>query len=164
MTETKKQLVSWLTDAHAMERATIDNIERVVDQMDKYPQMAQRYTSHLAESRQQLERIEQCLNRVGADPSTIKDTATRIGGLLQSYVTAFSSDDTLKHCLAGYAYENFEIASYKSLIAAADECNETEIKSLCEQSLREEEEMAAWLASHIDGVTRIVLHANAGSA
>ncbi len=43
MTETKKQLVSWLTDAHAMERATIDNIERVVDQMDKYPQMAQRY-------------------------------------------------------------------------------------------------------------------------
>jgi ferritin-like metal-binding protein YciE len=48
----------------------------------------------------------------------------------------------------------FEMANYRVLIAAAEACGETEIKRLCEESLREEEAMATWLDQQIPMVTR----------
>jgi ferritin-like metal-binding protein YciE len=120
--DARENLKDWLRDAHAMERATIDNIERLVERLEGHPELSNRYRQHLDESRQQLQRLEQCLGRLGTDASVVKDTATRMLGIFQVYATGATPDEPVKHCLAGYAYENFEIASYTSLIGAAEVC------------------------------------------
>lgn len=164
MPERNEILATWLRDAHAMERATIDNIERLIERMSDHPEVAQRYREHLAESRRQLDRINLCLKSLGADSSVVKDAATRLMGILEAYAPGASSDEPVKHCLAAYGWESFEIASYTSLIAAADACGQTTIKQACEQSLAEERAMADWLVQHIPDVTQQYLGRRASPA
>jgi ferritin-like metal-binding protein YciE len=147
-------LADWLRDAHAMEKGTIDNIERLVGRLKAFPILADRYRTHLQESRRQLERLEQCLKELGTDASFLKDSGMKLAGIAQVYVTGPSSDEPVKHCLAAYGYENFEIASYISLIAAAEACGRPAIKQACEQSLQEERAMARVLEESIPEVTR----------
>lgn len=51
--------------------------------------------------------------------------------------------------LADYAAENFEIASYTALISAAQELGDQEIIRVCQQILRDEQEMASWLQQNL---------------
>lgn len=158
MAQRTEVLADWLRDAHAMERATIDNIERLVDRLRDHPDVVQRYREHLVASRRQLERIDLCLRTIGAEPSILKDTATRLMGILEAYLPSVSDDEAVKHCLAAYAWENFEIASYTALIAAADAGGHPVIKQACQQSLAEERAMADWLAQRLPQVTQQYLH------
>ncbi len=145
----QEMLANWLRDAHAMERATIDNIDGLLDRMKDYPEVTQRYRMHLEQSKEQLQRIEQCLASLGEQVSTVKDAATRLAGIVQAYGTAMSTDEPVKHALAAFAYENFEIASYIALIGAAEHLNLPEVRAACEKSLAEERDMAEWLENHI---------------
>jgi ferritin-like metal-binding protein YciE len=56
-----------------------------------------------------------------------------------------------------YSMEHFEIACYRSLIAAADEAGRPEIVKICEEILREEEAMARWLEQRIHDVAKMSL-------
>ena len=47
------------------------------------------------------------------------------------------------------------------LIAAAGEAGEHQVEGILQENLREEEEMAAWLAQHLPEVTRQYLHREA---
>jgi ferritin-like metal-binding protein YciE len=152
-TKNRDNLIAWLRDAHAMERATIDNIDRLLERMKSYPEFVARYRTHLEESREQLTRVDRALETLGADNSAMKDLATRLTGWGEAFVTAAADDEAVKHCLAAYGYENFEAASYISLIAAAEACGEPEIAAELQLSLREEEEMARWLETFIPTVT-----------
>ena len=154
MTDNRENLRDWLRDAHAMEKGTIDNIERLVSRLQAFPVLADRYRTHLQESRQQLQRLEQCLKELGSDPSFLKDAGMKLAGGAQVYVTGPASDEPVKHCLAAYGYENFEIASYISLMAAADACGLPSIIKACEQSLEEERAMARVIEESIPEVTR----------
>ena len=49
----------------------------------------------------------------------------------------------LKGTFASVSLEHYEIASYKSLIAMAEACNERSVAEVCRQNLREEEAMAS---------------------
>lgn len=155
------KLVEWLRDAHAMERATIDMIQRLISRLDDFPTVTRRYETHLQESHEQLQRIEECLKSLDEDISTIKDTATRLGGFVQAYTTALSDGEPVKHCLSAYAYENFEIASYLALIGAAEELRLPDIKAACEISLREERDMADWLENHLPWIAETYLRQGA---
>lgn len=157
MASEQDNLRAWLRDAHAMEKGTIDNIERLVGRLKAFPRLAERYRAHLAESRQQLERLEGCLKELDADPSAVKDTGMKLAGIAQAYLTGPASDEPVKHCLAAYSYENFEIASYLSLIAAAEQCALPRIKQACEQSLQEERAMAKAIEEALPEVTRTYL-------
>jgi ferritin-like metal-binding protein YciE len=69
--------------------------------------------------------------------------------------TAIFSDELMKNMLADYASEHFEIAAYTALIRAAEEAGESDIVTLLEENLREEEQMAQWL---FDRIPEAVLH------
>lgn len=150
----KETLVQWLRDAHAMEKVTIDNIARLVDRLRDFQQIEERYRAHLQESREHVVRVERCLHKLGSDPSMLKDTPTRLLGIAQIYTTWPGEDEPLKHCLAGFSFENFEIAAYASLIAAADVMGEAEIKRTCQQSLEEERAMADWIQNSLAAMTQ----------
>ena len=153
MPHRRDTLIAWLRDAHAMERATIDNIKRLLERMEAHPEFVARYDAHLRDSAAQLGRIERCLDALDADRSVLKDTMMRLTGYAEAFTTAIAPDEAVKHGLAAYSYEHFEIASYTSLIAAAESLGLTEVQELCTLSLQEEREMAEWLEQYIPQAT-----------
>jgi ferritin-like metal-binding protein YciE len=146
--------IAGLRDAYAMEKQAADMMAGVRDRADAYPELKTRVARHLEETNQQIERLESCLNSIGEAPSTLKELATRTVGAVQNLVTWMTSDAVIKDSIAGYAFEHFEIASYRHLIAMAEVLGETRIADACRTSLAEEEEMARWLDQHMDETAR----------
>ena len=69
MNANRETLKAWLRDAHAMERATVDNLERQLRRLEAYPRLREKIGEHLTQSRGQIRRLEECLQRLGAEPS-----------------------------------------------------------------------------------------------
>jgi ferritin-like metal-binding protein YciE len=90
----------------------------------------------------------------GSDTSTLKDLAMRLTGTMQPLLSGISPDNMPKNCIAGHAWEHFEIASYRSLEAAAEELGMNELRAMCQRCVQEEEEMADFFLQHLAEVTR----------
>ncbi len=162
MATTKKEdVLTWLRDAHAMEAANIDNLERLIGLTDSYPQLKAQLQRHLEVSKRQREEIEQELKRQGSDTSTLKDWVMRLPGQIQPILSMFTPDSMPKNCIAAEAYENFEIASYRSLLGGAEELGMAELRTMCERFIREEQEMAQFLFDHLPDITRQYLRGQA---
>jgi ferritin-like metal-binding protein YciE len=61
-----------------------------------------------------------------------------------------ASDEVVKNSFANFAFEHYEIASYKSRLTLADLAGDTAGRTTFETSLREEQDMADWIGEHID--------------
>jgi ferritin-like metal-binding protein YciE len=150
----RDHLISWLRDAHMMENHAIEMLERQVGRLDDYPAFKERVAQHLRESRGQLDRLNECLEALGAGNSTIKSGLGALGGNLQALMNTVATDEVVKGALMSYAFEHFEIASYRILIAAAEDCSEARIAQVCRETLKEEEAMQQWLLDHLDDITK----------
>jgi ferritin-like metal-binding protein YciE len=152
--EKRDELIAWLRDAHAMEAATIDNLERLIPRTGGYPELKARLERHLENSRRQADEIRQQLERMGSDTSTLKDWAMRLTGRIEPLLAAFTRDELPKNCIAAHAWEAFEVASYSSMLGAAEELGMTDLLEMCERFIQEEQEMADFLAEHLPAITR----------
>lgn len=153
MTKSKQTLVAWLRDVHAMERASVDSLDRLADRLSRFPELAVRFREHWRESLAQVEHIERCLKNLGSDTSTFKDLATRFIGIAQAFAVAVVPDEVVKDCLVAYASRHFEIAAYVSLGAAALMLEEPDVARMCNDHLEQERAMASWLEQQIPDVT-----------
>ena len=153
MTKSKQTLIAWLRDAHAMERASVDTLDRLAERLSRFPQLALGFREHWRESVDQVEHIERCLKKLGSDTSTFKDLTSRFIGIAQAYAVAVVPDEVVKDCLAVYASRHFEIAAYVSLGAAALALEEPEVARMCDEHLQQERAMGNWLEQHIPEVT-----------
>ncbi|HVW67385.1 MAG TPA: ferritin-like domain-containing protein [Steroidobacteraceae bacterium] len=153
MANGKHTLIAWLRDAHAMERTSVDNLNRLADRFSRHPELAVRFREHWRESVGQVEALEACLKKLGSDTSTFKDLASRFVGIAQAYSGVVSLDEPVKDCLAAYASMHHEIAAYVSLRAAAQELAQPEITRMCDAHLARERAMAGWLEEQIAAVT-----------
>jgi ferritin-like metal-binding protein YciE len=154
MTTPRENLISWLRDAYAMEGQAISLLETQIDRLENYPEALPRLREHLRETREQQSAVEQCLNRLGSDPSGLKEGAMKFAANMQGMMHAMSSDEVLKHALASHAFEHFEAGSYCSLAAAAEEAGEPEIARTCERIMRQEQDMGHWVWEHLPQMTR----------
>lgn len=59
--------------------------------------------------------------------------------------------------MAGYVFENVEIATYTVLIAAAKAAGDKQTQAACEQILPQEAAMAKWLLEHLPELTEAFL-------
>jgi ferritin-like metal-binding protein YciE len=153
MTKSKQTLVAWLRDVHAMERASVDSLDRLANRLSRFPELAARFREHWRESLAQVEHIERCLKNLGSDTSTFKDLATRFIGIAQAFAVAVVPDEVVKDCLVAYASRHFEIAAYVSLGAAALMLEEPDVARMCNDHLEQERAMASWLEQQIPDVT-----------
>ena len=153
MTKSKQTLVAWLRDVHAMERASVDSLDRLAERLSRFPELAARFREHWHESLAQVEHIERCLKNLGSDTSTFKDLATRFIGIAQAFAVAVVPDEVVKDCLVAYASRHFEIAAYVSLGAAALMLEEPDVARMCNEHLEQERAMATWLEQQIPDVT-----------
>jgi ferritin-like metal-binding protein YciE len=126
-------------------------LERQAERMGDYPELKAKAQEHLLETREQMRRLETCLEKLGSAPSTLKDAALALGANMAAMGHAMAGDEVLKNTFASNALEHFEIAAYKSLITMADHAGIA--RTVLEQSLREEERMAEWVDKHVEMLT-----------
>lgn len=150
----EKTYLTWLNNAHGMEHSLIQVLENHAKDAKEHPQVQARIEAHLEETRRHAELIKGCIERRGGNVSSLKSGLGKVMGTLQGMSTEFFKDELIKNALADYASENFEIASYTSLIAAAEELGDFETAEVCKQVLEEEKAMAQFLAEQIPTLTR----------
>jgi ferritin-like metal-binding protein YciE len=73
----------------------------------------------------------------------------------------FVGDEIVNGSMASYTFEHKEIAAYRILIGAAEAAGDAAMRQVCEEILREEEEMAGWLEQNLPAVTRRYLQLEA---
>src|ERR1700710_74593 len=146
-----------LRNQHAVENQAIELLERQVGRLENYPEMSARMQQHIEESQLQIQRLDELLSGFGTPPFTVKDTVMSLVGNVAAMMHAPASDEVVKNTFANYAFEHYEIASYKSLITMAEVTEQRAAMSLLQQSLHEEEAMARWIDEHIADTTRTFL-------
>jgi ferritin-like metal-binding protein YciE len=142
-----------LRNAHALEQQAMQLMERQVERYERYPEVTQKLQQHIRETEQQIARLEELMHGMGTDRSVIKDWATSIMGNLAAIGHAIMPDEILKNTFSNLAFENFEIASYMSLIAMAEATGNSGHVPTLRQSLNEEERMAAWILENTPAIS-----------
>lgn len=151
--EAQEIYLSGLRNQHAVEKQAVELLERQVGRLENYPDMAARLRLHIEESQQQATRIEELLGTLGSSHSSLKDAAMSFMGNMAAMAHAPASDEVLKNTFANYAFEHFEIASYKSLLTLAEATGHVAAATPLKQSLSEEVAMASWIDDHIATTT-----------
>jgi ferritin-like metal-binding protein YciE len=115
--------------------------------------VAQRLEQHIAETEGQQQRLEAVLESCGESRSGLKDAALSMGGAMAALGHAAAGDEILKDAFADYAFENYEIAAYTSLISLAEASGEQAAVAPLQQNLAEEQAMADWIKANLDMLT-----------
>jgi ferritin-like metal-binding protein YciE len=149
-----EHLMHWLRDAHAMEKQAIESVEKQIDRLRNYPELRNWAQEHVEVARRHRELIRQCIERRGGSTSTIKDVAMSVLGRIQELTGTLMADEVLKNVIGDYSFKHYQIACYKSLIAAAEEANDPETKRVCEGILATDQQLAERLLAYIPQVTR----------
>ena len=151
---TRELFITGLKNAHAMESQALAIMRPQAARIKNYPEVESQLKAHIAETEQQVERLERVLDDIGADKSLLKDAALSAAGTFAALGHTPAADEILKNSFADYAFENYEIAAYKSLITLAEVAGQTQAVEALEANLREEQAMADWLAQNLEAVTR----------
>ena len=142
-----------LRNTHAAEQQGLQQMERQLDGLERYPEYAALLRRHIEVTRGQLERIERALSEAGGDVSAFKEAVTGTAGTIGAAVHAMAQDETLKNLYAGYAYQFEQIAAYRSLSVIARRAGYSQHVTWIEQSILEEEQAAEAAAALIGPVT-----------
>lgn len=157
MTHARDHFATWLSDAHAMELHSAALLKAQMGRLENYPDLRERMQQHLAETEQQAEQLRRLMERAPGAQSVFKDVAGRLTAAAQGVSGIFSADEVVKVCMNAYTSKHSEIATYKVLVAAADELGDAKAVAVFETILAEEKAMAEWLEFYLDGVTRLYL-------
>ena len=149
----REVFITGLKNAHAVEHQALSLMDRQIDRSKNYPEVAERLKSHRVETEEQIKRLESALRGLGEDASGLKDFALSMSGNLAALGHTFAEDEILKNAFANFAFENFEVASYKSLIVLAKRGSFTSCVDPLTETLGEEEAMAAWVDENIPALT-----------
>ena len=145
--------VTGLQNAHAVENQALALMDRQLDRLRNYPEIAERLRTHRGETEVQIRRLDEILSGLNSSSSGWKDMAMNVMGNLAALGNVMAADEVLKDQLVNYAFENFEVASYRSLIALAEAGDFASATPLLRETLREEEAMAAWVLETLPDIT-----------
>ncbi|MDP9573922.1 UNVERIFIED_ORG: ferritin-like metal-binding protein YciE [Agrobacterium larrymoorei] len=150
---TRDIFVSGLKNAHAMENQALSIMKPQVKRIENYPDIAAKLEEHITETEGQIARLEEILTSLAEDYSSLKDLALSFTGSMAAMAHSVAGDEILKNSFANFAFENFEIAAYKSLITIAELGGHEGLVSGLKQSLDQEIAMAAWLEENLRPTT-----------
>ncbi len=142
-------LIAWLNDAYSMENALIQVLENHAKDAKDHPQVQSKIQEHLEVTRHHADRVKGRIQALGGDTSTIKSGLANIFGTVQGMSSGAAKDELVKNGISDYAAEQFEVASYRALIAGAQAIGDQETVRVCQENLREDEEMARWLEQNL---------------
>lgn len=141
----RETLIGWLNDAYVMEKTCIQVFEKRAHEVKDIPELYRRYAQHLEVTKMHSERVRDMVQRLGGDISAMKSAMGTVPGSLQGHSSGSRSEELVKNILADYSSEQLQIASYRAVVVAARALGEQLIVRVCEEILRDEEDMAGWL-------------------
>jgi ferritin-like metal-binding protein YciE len=100
-----------------MENQALAIMRPQVSRIENYPEVKRQLQMHIGETEGQIARLESILETLGEDKSALKDAALSMAGGMAALGHTVAPDEILKNSFANNAFENFEIAAYKSLIS-----------------------------------------------
>jgi ferritin-like metal-binding protein YciE len=153
-----EQVRKYLADAHAIEEQAILLLERG-PKLAGTETLAHIYEDHLAETRDHVELVEERLQALGGDPSTLKDAALRLGAL--NWGAFFRSHPDTPGKLAAFAraFEHLEIGGYELLKRVARRAGDDETAQVVERILEQERQASERIAGAFAGVVEASLEA-----
>jgi ferritin-like metal-binding protein YciE len=151
---TRSLFVTGLQNVHAVENQALALIDRQLERIENYPEVAAKLKSHRRETEHQITRVEKILESFDESHSVLKDAALSLSGNMAALVHMVAPDEILKNTFANLAFENFEAASYLSLITVAQEGGFDDAIDPLNKSFEEETSMAKWVAENIPVITR----------
>lgn len=145
--------VTGLKNAHGVEQQALTLMDRQIERADTFAEVADMLRLHRVETEAQITRLETLLQGLEESPSGLKDAALKMSGNMAALGHAFADDEVLKNAFANFAFENFEIAAYRSLITLADIGGYSAALDPLKQTLQEEERMAAMVEQSLPRLT-----------
>jgi ferritin-like metal-binding protein YciE len=136
-----------------MENQALSIMTPQVSRIENYPEVADRLQRHITETEGQIKRLEDILTGLSESHSSLKDMALSMTGGLAAMGHSLAGDEIVKNSLANFAFENFEIAAYKSLIVMSEYGGFGTTSSILQANLQEEIDMANWLEQNLSKVT-----------
>jgi ferritin-like metal-binding protein YciE len=153
-----EQLRKYLADAHAVEAQAIALLERG-PKLAGSERLERIYEEHLAETRDHSEQIEARLHALGGDPSTLKDSALRLGGLNWTAFFRGHPDTPGKLAAFARAFEHLEIGGYEQLKRVAERAGDQETAKLVGRILEDERRASERIAGAFDDAVDASLEA-----
>jgi ferritin-like metal-binding protein YciE len=149
----EENYLAWVKDAHAMEKQAESMLEKMSGRLEHYPELKARIDQHIEETREQQALVESVIERYDTSSSTFKDAIGKLSAMGQAMGGMMADDEVVKGAISGYVFENLEIGSYTSLIAAAKLVGDSEGIRIFTQIREQEIAMAEWCLQHLPDVT-----------
>lgn len=146
---TQDELIEWLRDAYAMEKAMEIALKKQIDSDDTLQPLREQFETHYIETQQHAAAVESCLKSLGSNTSALKTTFAEAIETMKGIGASFVKDTGVKAMLASYAAEHFEIGCYLALAAGARNLGMPDIAKVCEDILADEKRMAGWLETNV---------------
>ncbi|WP_420391362.1 ferritin-like domain-containing protein [Acuticoccus sp.] len=145
--------VTGLKNTHGLEKQGLSILDNQIERLERYPELHAALRRHRDETQAQAERLEALMSQYGESASSFKEGVMGLVGQIPTLTHAAAEDEVLKNLFAGYGFENYEVASYDSLLVMAEAAGHSDTSPL-QTSLREEEEMVRTLRPMVSDVTR----------
>jgi ferritin-like metal-binding protein YciE len=158
MREIDDQLTKYLTDVHSIEVQALAQLEKAPD-IAGDERLRDVFRVHLGETREHERLVREQLERRGADPSTLKDVAGKVGGWAMVAFAKLNPDTPGKLTAHAYAYEHMELAAYELLRRAASRADDDAVIEMAGRIAAQEGAMAERLADNFDGAVEASLAA-----
>src|SRR5436190_1433898 len=141
--------------AHALSYEGLELGPGIVDD----PELAAVFSDHLAETRDHAELVQERLQALGGDPSSLKDALMRLGALNWGAFFQGHPDTPGKLAAFAYAFEHLEIGGYEQLKRVAAQAGDAETVSTAERILGQERAAADRIAGAFDAAVTASLRA-----
>jgi ferritin-like metal-binding protein YciE len=148
MTHLKADLMRALRDACAMERHAEWLLRSHVAATTLYPEVNERIDADLTATLANQKALAGCMERIeGTDGSDaiLPTLPDEVAGAIETGSIAQTAGELARNLGILMAFKRYEIASYLSLIAAAEASGFFETKFTCEGILSQQVAMADWL-------------------
>lgn len=151
-----KTYFAWLNNAYGMEisaeRAYRMHAKDASRGMNDFPELVKGLMKQSEIAKHQGERVKSCLDRHGITPHPLKSALGEGMGILIGFTGDVTIDKVIMNNLTDYGGIHFEIAGYRTLVAASQLMNDPETEKICREILKEEEEFATWLETQLEPV------------
>src|SRR3954453_12753333 len=145
----EEQITKYLTDVHSIEVQALEQM-RMAPKIAGDPDLARMFEEHLEETNEHERLVREALEQRNASPSTVKDTAGRIGGWGMVLFAKLNPDTPGKLAMHAYSYEHMELAAYELLRRVAERGGEEPVRNLAVQIGEQERAMAARIGERWD--------------
>jgi ferritin-like metal-binding protein YciE len=143
------QLTKYLADVHSIEVQALAQM-KAAPKLAGGGRLAAAFSAHLDETSEHELRVRELLERRGADTSTLKDIAGRVGGWAMVAFARLNPDTPGKLAAHAFAYEHMELAAYELLRRTAQRAGDEAVIGLADAVGQQERTMAERLAECFD--------------